>query len=76
MAVARPGAERSEERAEGVRAGALGFDAHSSRAHGCSREAGARIGMVGRALAHEGHVGISLDTWVVWFSLTWRPFLG
>jgi len=51
MAVARPGAERSEERAEGVRADALGFDAHSSRAHGCSREAGARVGMVGRAAA-------------------------
>ena len=51
MAVTRLGAERSEERAEGVRAGALGFDAHSSRAHGCSREAGARVGMVGRAAA-------------------------
>ena len=46
-----PRAREHRGRAEGVRASALGFDAHSSRAHGCSREAGARVGMVGRAAA-------------------------
>ena len=58
-----PRARERRGRAEGVRASALGFDAYLSRAPRCSREAGACVGMVGRARQHGCHKVNSSSTW-------------
>ena len=57
-----------------MRASALGFDAYSSRAPGCSREASACVDMVGRAWRHGFHEVNSSSTWRVLLCPTWSPF--